>query len=344
MGQITGRRVLQPGGNRVLPGQETGLPAKKLHDIEITPLHNPESDVSDQASQSLLITRSPNKKEQKNTKSASQVCINIQNKINSPKKKNMLATPPKSFATGQREKATVFREEKIKRTAHYGRTTEKNSAVDPPSSADPTAEHDTKRCSFITPNTDPIYAAYHDEEWGVPVHDVKMLFELLTLAEAQVGSDWTTILKKREDFRSAFAGFDAELVANFSEKQIVAISSKFKMESRKIRNVVDNANCILKVNKEFGSLDHYLWGFVNHKPISTQYSRCRKIPTKTSKSEAISKDMVRRGFRFVGSVVIHSFMQAAGLTNDHLLSCPRRSILLQKYCSSGPSSSFSPIT
>ncbi|RRT34019.1 hypothetical protein B296_00045386 [Ensete ventricosum] len=150
-----------------------------------------------------------------------------------------------------------------------------------------------------------------------------MLFELLVLAGAQVGLDWTTILKKRGEFRAAFTEFDAELVSKYTEKQMVSISAAYGLDLGRVRGVVDNAKRILQVRRELGSLDKYLWGFVNHKPLSTDYTSCRKIPVKTSKSESISKDMVRRGFRFVGPTVVHSFMQAAGLTNDHLLFCPR---------------------
>ncbi|XWS09013.1 hypothetical protein CRYUN_Cryun40dG0049100 [Craigia yunnanensis] len=150
-----------------------------------------------------------------------------------------------------------------------------------------------KRCSFITPNSDPIYVAYHDEEWGVPIHDDSKLFELLILSGAQVGSDWTSILKKRQDFRDAFSGFDAETVANFTEKQMITISSEYGIEISKVRGVVDNSNRILEVMGEFGSFDKYIWGFVNHKPISTQYKFGNKIPVKTSKSKSISNDMGR---------------------------------------------------
>ncbi|KAK4399579.1 putative GMP synthase [glutamine-hydrolyzing] [Sesamum angolense] len=162
---------------------------------------------------------------------------------------------PGSIAAARREQVAIFHEQRKLRIAHYGRTATKSS---PPNnnndrSSSNLAVQQEKRCSFITPNSDPIYVAYHDEEWGVPVHDDKY------------------------------------------------------------------------IKKEFGSFDKYLWGFVNEKPMATQYKLLHKIPAKTSKSETISKDMVRRGFRLVGPTVIHSFMQAAGLTNDHLITCPRHS-------------------
>lgn len=150
-----------------------------------------------------------------------------------------------------------------------------------------------------------------------------MLFELLTLSGAQVGSDWTSTLRKRHDYRKAFMDFEAEAVAKLTEKEMNAISIEYKIEMSKVRGVVENATKIVEIKKAFGSLEKYLWGFVNNKPIPTNYKLGHKIPVKTSKSESISKDMVRRGFRFVGPTVVHSFMQAAGLTNDHLLTCYR---------------------
>ncbi|KAJ6846288.1 uncharacterized protein M6B38_279595 [Iris pallida] len=238
---------------------------------------------------------------------------------------------PGSIAAAQREQASLAQAQRKMKIAHYGRTPaklEKEAAtaaapVVVVNAATVANSQEEKRCSFITPNSDPLYVAYHDEEWGVPVHDDNMLFELLVLSGLQVGLDWTTILKRRKGLRSAFAGFDAEVVARFSERQIGSISTDYGMDLGKVRGVVDNSNRILEVRKEFGSFDKYLWGFVNHKPISTNCKSCRKIPVKTSKSESVSKDMVRRGFRTVGPTVVHSFMQAAGLTNDHLVSCPR---------------------
>ncbi|KAJ6703299.1 DUAL SPECIFICITY PROTEIN KINASE SPLA-LIKE [Salix viminalis] len=239
---------------------------------------------------------------------------------------SMLVEAPGSIATARREQVAVMQEQRKMRIAHYGRTRSakyQGKIVPANSPATSTFPREEKRCSFITPNSDPVYIAYHDEEWGVPVHDDKLLFELLALTGAQVGSDWTSVLKKREAFREAFSGFDAEIVAKFSEKKITSISAEYGLDISQVRGVVDNSNRILEVKREVGSFDKYLWGYVNHKPISTQYKSCQKIPVKTSKSETISKDMVKRGFRFVGPTVIHSFMQAGGLSNDHLITCPR---------------------
>ncbi|KAL4567838.1 hypothetical protein LXL04_023434 [Taraxacum kok-saghyz] len=237
---------------------------------------------------------------------------------------------PGSIAAARREQVAVMQVQRKMRIAHYGRS--KSAKYDScskltsynfdPNSLTPAIVREEKRCSFITPNSDPIYVAYHDQEWGVPAHDDKVLFELLVLTGAQVGSDWTSVLKKRQQFREAFSGFDPEIVSKYSEKKITSISSEHGIELGFVRCVVDNSKSIIEINKAFGSFDNYIWGFVNHKPMATQYKSSHKMPVKTSKSESISKDMVRRGFRQVGPTVIHSFMQAAGLTNDHLTTCP----------------------
>ncbi|XP_048325456.2 uncharacterized protein LOC107424404 [Ziziphus jujuba] len=241
---------------------------------------------------------------------------------------SLITEAPGSIAAVRREQMALQHAQRKMRIAHYGRSKsakfEKVVPLDSSTStfSNKTAEEE-KRCSFITPNSDPIYVAYHDEEWGVPVHDDKMLFELLVLSGAQVGCEWTSILKKRQEFRDAFSGFDAETVSNFTDKQMMSISSRYGIDISRIRGIVDNSIRILEVKGEFGSFEKYIWGFVNHKAISTHYKTGQRIPVKTSKSESISKDMVRRGFRFVGPTVVHSFMQAAGLTNDHLVTCRR---------------------
>ncbi|KAK9269391.1 hypothetical protein L1049_001164 [Liquidambar formosana] len=235
---------------------------------------------------------------------------------------SLIVEAPGTIAAVRREQMAFSQAQRKMRIAHYGRTNSaKFEAKIVPIESSSSGEE--KRCSFITPNSDPLYVAYHDEEWGVPVHDDKILFELLVLSGAQVGSDWTSILKKRQDFRNAFAGFDAETVANFTERQMTSISADYGIDLSRIRGIVDNSNRILEIKREYGSFDNYVWEFVNHKPISTQYKSGHKVPVKTSKSETISKDMVRRGFRYVGPTVVHSFMQAAGLTNDHLITCHR---------------------
>ncbi|KAF3637556.1 hypothetical protein BC332_04975 [Capsicum chinense] len=242
---------------------------------------------------------------------------------------SLIVEAPGSIAAARREQVAIAQVQRKMKIAHYGRTKSakyegKVSSLDPSfASVVSPNPREEKRCSFITPNSDPLYIAYHDEEWGVPVHDDNLLFELLVLTGAQVGSDWTSVLKKRQEFRDAFSGFDPEIVSKYNEKKITSTSVEFGIELSQVRGAVDNSNKILEIKKTFGSFDKYLWGFVNNKPIATQYKACNKIPVKTSKSETISKDMVKRGLRYVGPTVIHSFMQAAGLTNDHLITCPR---------------------
>lgn len=243
---------------------------------------------------------------------------------------SLITEAPGSIAAVRREQMALQHAQRKMKIAHYGRSKSAKfeSKVSPiveslgniKTSETPVHE---RRCTSVTPNSDPLFVAYHDEEWGVPVHDDKMLFELLVLSGAQVGSDWASILRRRQDFRDAFSGFDAEIVANLTEKQITSITTQYAFEISRVRAVVDNAKSIIKIRKEFGSFDKYIWGFVNNKPISPQYKFAYKIPVKTSKSESMSKDMVRRGFRAVGPSAVHSFMQAAGLTNDHLVTCYR---------------------
>ncbi|KAL6283026.1 hypothetical protein ACE6H2_013955 [Prunus campanulata] len=252
---------------------------------------------------------------------------------------SLIVEAPGSIAAARREQVATMQEQRKMRIAHYGRTkSAKNEGKVVPLDASATTDfgRDQRRCTFITPNSDPIYVAYHDEEWGVPVHDDNLLLELLLLTGAQVGSDWTSVLRKRQALREAFSGFDADVVAKFSERKITSVSSDSGIDISLVRGAVDNAKQILQIKREVGSFDKYLWGFVNHKPISTQYKSCNKIPVKNSKSESISKDMVRRGFRLVGPTVIHSFMQAAGLTNDHLITCPRHLQCAASLASSPP--------
>ncbi|KAK3003561.1 hypothetical protein RJ639_019111 [Escallonia herrerae] len=182
-----------------------------------------------------------------------------------------------------------------------------------------------KRCAWVTPSTDPSYATFHDEEWGVPIHDDKKLFELLALSGALAELTWPAILSKRHIFREVFADFDALAVAKFSEKKVIAPGSTASslLSELKLRAIIENARQILKVIDEFGSFDKYIWSFVNYKPIVSRFRYPRQVPVKTPKADVISKDLVRRGFRSVGPTVIYSFMQVAGITNDHLISCFR---------------------
>ncbi|KAK8918491.1 hypothetical protein KSP39_PZI021855 [Platanthera zijinensis] len=182
-----------------------------------------------------------------------------------------------------------------------------------------------KRCAWVTPNTDSAYVTFHDEEWGIPVHDDRKLFELLVLSGALAELTWPAILNKRQIFRQVFMDFDPVLVSRMSEKKLIAPGSipSTLLSEAKLRAVVENGRLILKIIEEFGSFDEYCWSFVNHKPIVSRFRYPRHIPVKTPKADSISKDLVRRGFRGVGPTVMYSFMQASGMTNDHVTSCFR---------------------
>ncbi|RDY06931.1 guaA, partial [Mucuna pruriens] len=182
-----------------------------------------------------------------------------------------------------------------------------------------------KRCAWVTPNTEPFYVAFHDEEWGVPVHDDRKLFELLSFSGALAELTWPTILSKRQLFREVFLDFDPSAVAKMNEKKIVAPGSPANslLSELRLRSIIENARQMCKVIEEFGSFDTFIWNSVNHKSIVSQFRYPRQVPVKSPKAEVISKDLVRRGFRSVGPTVIYTFMQVAGLTNDHLISCFR---------------------
>ncbi|KAJ4702755.1 putative DNA-3-methyladenine glycosylase [Melia azedarach] len=270
----------------------------------------------------------PNEPNSKKPKKSTSVGVGVGVGVAASYDSALIVEAPGSIATARRQQAAIIQEQRKLRIAHYGRRTTKSANFEAKLSgfdslANPNISQEQKRCSFITPNSDPIYVAYHDEEWGVPVHDDQLLFELLVLTASQVGSDWTSVLKKRQSLREAFSGFEAEVIAKFTEKKITSISSRYGIDISQVRGFVDNSHRILQVKKEFGSFEKYLWGFVNKKAINKEYRSRQKIPVKTSKSESISKDMVKKGFRFVGPTTIHLFMQAAGLTNDHLIYCSR---------------------
>ncbi|KAL6295745.1 hypothetical protein ACE6H2_003887 [Prunus campanulata] len=182
-----------------------------------------------------------------------------------------------------------------------------------------------KRCEWITPNSDPVYTCFHDEEWGVPVYDDKKLFELLVLSQALAELSWPEILHKRDMFRKLFDNFDPSSIAKFEEKKLLSLKVNGipLLSEQKLRAVVENAMQMLKVQQEFGSFSNYCWSFVNHKPIRNGFRYGRQVPVKSPKAEVISKDLMKRGFRCVGPTVIYSFMQVAGIVNDHLLTCFR---------------------
>ena len=179
-----------------------------------------------------------------------------------------------------------------------------------------------KRCTWPSSELD---IAYHDKEWGVPVHDERVLFEFLVLEGAQAGLSWSTILKKRENYRRAFAGFDPKKVARFTAAQTQRLlkDEGIVRNRLKIESTVTNARAFLAVQKEFGTFDRYVWRFVGGEPIQNRRRGSKDIPARTAESDALSKDLRRRGFRFVGSTICYAFMQATGMVNDHLVGCFR---------------------
>lgn len=179
-----------------------------------------------------------------------------------------------------------------------------------------------KRCGWATND---LLFSYHDEEWGVPVHDDRKLFEFLILEGAQAGLSWDTILKKRENYRSAFDNFDAEKIARYDEKKIAELlqNEGIVRNRLKIASTVQNAKCFLEIQVEFESFDSYIWRFVDGESITSSWKNSSEVPAKTEISDAVSKDLKRREFNFVGSTIMYAFMQACGLANDHLVSCFR---------------------
>jgi DNA-3-methyladenine glycosylase I len=169
----------------------------------------------------------------------------------------------------------------------------------------------------------PLSIAYHDEEWGVPLHDDTRLFEFLILEGAQAGLSWETILRKRDNYRAAFDGFDPRKVAKYNQRKIDALlkNERIIRNRLKINSAISNANAFLQLQREFGSFDAYVWAFVNGKPLRRK--RGQPIVARTEISDALSKDLIKRGFRFVGSTICYSFMQAVGMVNDHDSSCFR---------------------
>jgi DNA-3-methyladenine glycosylase I len=181
---------------------------------------------------------------------------------------------------------------------------------------------DKSRCPWPT---DELYIRYHDEEWGVPVHDDRRLFEFVILEGAQAGLTWRTVLNKRENYRKAFDQFDAEKMARYSQAKIEKLmNDKGIIRNRlKIESAVQNARAFLKVSDEFGSFDRYQWRFVEGKPIINHFKSMKEVPARTEISDALSKDLLKRGFKFVGSTICYAHMQAVGMVNDHLVGCFR---------------------
>lgn len=190
-------------------------------------------------------------------------------------------------------------------------------------------KNEKTRCTWA-PAADALYIRYHDEEWGVPVHDDRLLFEFLILEGAQAGLSWRTILNKRDNYRKAFDNFDAEKIARYTPAKVAKLlGNEGIIRNRlKIASTIVNAQAFLKVRDEFGSFDAYQWQFVGGKPIVNHRKSTREIPAKTKESDAMSKDLIQRGFKFVGSTICYAHMQAVGMVNDHLVTCFRHKELL----------------
>jgi DNA-3-methyladenine glycosylase I len=181
------------------------------------------------------------------------------------------------------------------------------------------------RCAWAGTD-DPLMIAYHDEEWGKPVHDDRVLFEFLILEGAQAGLSWRTILHKRESYRKAFSGWDVRKVARYGEKDVARLMADpgIVRNKLKVASAITNAQCVIEAQKEFGSFDAYIWSFVGGKPIKNNVQSLRDVPAKTAISDAMSKALLKRGFKFVGSTICYAFMQATGMVNDHEAKCLAR--------------------
>lgn len=180
----------------------------------------------------------------------------------------------------------------------------------------------SNRCAWVMLN-EPLYVDYHDKEWGVPVHDDRVLFEFLTLEGAQAGLSWLTILKRREGYRKAFANFDVKKVAQFDQEKIEKLlQNEGIIRNRlKVESTVANARHFMEIQKEFGSFDKYVWGFVGGKPIKNHWKNLKDIPAASEEAKALSKDLLKRGFKFVGPTIMYAFMQAVGMVDDHTCDC-----------------------
>jgi DNA-3-methyladenine glycosylase I len=179
------------------------------------------------------------------------------------------------------------------------------------------------RCPWA--NGSDSYIAYHDDEWGVPVHDDRRFFEFLILEGAQAGLSWSTILNKRAAYRKAFADFDPVRVARFDRRKIDRLMSDAGIVRNrlKVESAVANARAFIEVQREYGTFDRYIWKFVDDKPVVNRHRSLSTVPARTAQSEALSKELAKRGFKFVGPTIMYAFMQATGLVNDHLVNCPR---------------------
>lgn len=184
-----------------------------------------------------------------------------------------------------------------------------------------------KRCWWATDN-DPLYIAYHDNEWGEPTHDDRMLFEMLILEGAQAGLSWSTVLHKRENYKKVFDNFNVEKVAQYDaiKEQELLSNAGIIRNKLKIKSAIRNAKVFMHVQQEFGSFNNYIWQYVNHKPIINHWKNPEEVPDKTELSDKISKDLKKRGMNFVGSTIIYAYMQSIGMVNNHLVNCYKHPI------------------
>lgn len=190
---------------------------------------------------------------------------------------------------------------------------------------------DIIRCQW--PGNDPLYIVYHDEEWGVPVHEDRRWFEFIVLDGAQAGLSWITILRKRENYRRAFDHFDPALVASYDETKIADLLADpgIVRNRLKVRSAISNAQAFLRIQENFGSFDNYIWPFVGGRPIVNAWTEMSQLPAETEEARVLSRDLKQRGFSFVGPTIVYAFMQAAGMVNDHVVSCFRHRELIDRF-------------
>ncbi|QCE02167.1 uncharacterized protein LOC114166691 [Vigna unguiculata] len=315
------RPVLVPAGNKVRPAVDGRKPVKKLTpetEKKTVALSNaPPQCIS--APPSFILRR----------QERHQAVLKNLSSMNASYSSDASSTDSSTHSSGASSSGKVARRVSVQlRKKQCGPKMEKVSSDNVGGSDDldlSDSLEGKKRCAWVTPNTEPWYVAFHDNEWGVPVHDDRKLFELLSFSGALAELTWPTILNKRQLFREVFLDFDPSAVSRMNEKKIAAPGSPANslLSELRLRSIIENARQMCKVIEEFGSFDTFIWNFVNHKPIVSQFRYSRQVPVKSPKAEFISKDLVKRGFRSVGPTVIYTFMQVAGLTNDHLISCFR---------------------
>ncbi|CAM6010147.1 unnamed protein product, partial [Sphagnum balticum] len=311
---------------RLLPQVTASSPAPRSSSSDIKPRLSASTEQQPRAATSSLTSSlvsrpsSPSRTESPKSITSSGDCSNNSDTSSSMSSGNVATTRklmPEFQAQQQQQMAAGFK--------HIQASHKTSARVVPEGLPMSPTSNVKKRCGWITSQSDAALIAYHDEEWGVPIYDERLLFELIVLAGAQAELSWSSILALRDDFRDAFAGFDAAVVAKFNEKKIATLiaNPRIRIPEAKVRGAIDNAKRVLEIEEECGSLTNFLWSFVNYKPMVSHYKLSKQVPVKTPKSEALSNELVRRGLRFVGPTTMYVLMQAAGLVNDHLVTCFR---------------------